>query len=83
MKTGDQFAMSYAEFVESPLLALFMQAGNRGWTSDRLSDAFDAANISAHEIGLENEVPLQMFLEAVLAGEFDTEFLFANGQSLN
>ena len=82
MKAGDQFSMSYAEFVESPLLALFMQAGNRGWTSDRLTDAFDAANISAHELGVETEVPVEMFMEAVLAGEFDS-FLFEWHQSRN
>jgi hypothetical protein len=82
MKTGDQFSMSYAEFVESPLHPLFVQAFERGWDNNKLCRAFDAANISSHEVGLENEVPVEMFMEAVLAGEFDS-FLFEWHQSRN
>ncbi len=82
MKTDDQFSMSYAQFIESPLYPLFVQAFERGWDNEKLCRAFDAANISARELGLENEVPIGMFMEAVFAGEFDS-FLFEGYNSRN
>ncbi len=81
MKTGDQFSMSFEEFKASGLCDLFMQANARGWTSDQLNRAFDAANVYAGGL-LEGEVPLEMFLNAVLGGEFDM-YLFEGENSRN
>ena len=54
----------------------------RGWTSDKLGSAYDIANLSAQKMGLKRELPLKVFLEAVLDGQFD-EFLFEHNQSWN
>ena len=82
MKTGDQFSMTFKDFVNSDFYPLFREAIERGWNGNRFRAAWDAATISARGAGLKGDVPLKVFLEGVLAGEFD-EFLFENGQSLN
>jgi hypothetical protein len=72
MTTDDDLATwTYKEFCKSPYLPLYIECFRRGWTGEKLAEAYEQAILTWQYDGFTGKPPLKLVLEAILDGVCD------------
>ena len=83
MTTDDDLAKwTFEDFCASPYLPMYEELFRRGWTDEKLEQAYAVAILSWQREGFTGKPPLRLVLEAILDGVCD-DILFSHGQSRN